>query len=132
MSNRTCATCKAFCAIGNEIAGECRLYPPVIMGETFCATFPSVYASVWCLEWQSKEKAEKAPGDTVKRKTPVPDDFTPNARACEIAAAHGQNVHALAAEFKDHWKGIGEVRADWQASFRNWLRKDVLFKEKRR
>jgi hypothetical protein len=25
--------------------------------------------------------------------------------------------------FRDHWRGKGEVRDDWDATFRNWLRR---------
>lgn len=28
---------------------------------------------------------------------------------------------------RDHWRGKGEVRADWEASFRTWLRRSRDF-----
>lgn len=30
----------------------------------------------------------------------------------------------VAAEFADHWRGKGEVRADWEATWRNWVRRE--------
>lgn len=52
--------------------------------------------------------------------------FAPNKRDLEETAKLGLDAVAISAELDamfDHYAAIGEVRADWHATFRGWLRK---------
>jgi hypothetical protein len=34
-------------------------------------------------------------------------------------------VAYVAESFKDYWLGAGKAKADWKATFRNWIRKEI-------
>ena len=127
--DKTCATCRAGC-FHETVHGECRLHPPIFVLSGH-SEFPDVAFDYWCLDWQKKEQDAVEKVET-KRKTICPPDFTPDERACQLAKGQGQNVHALCAAFKDHYAANGETSKDWQAKFRNWLRNDIIFKQKGR
>jgi len=116
--DKTCATCRAFFRAYEEAQEWCRLHPVPT----------TTSAAYWCLQWQPKEK-ETIRKVEAQRGTIYPPDFTPDERACLVAKSQGQNVHALAAAFKDHHTAKGTVFKDWQAAFRNWLRNDLAFKK---
>jgi hypothetical protein len=42
------------------------------------------------------------------------------------------DLEAQAELFRDHWRGNGEVKADWDATFRNWLRRAREFSRGRK
>ncbi len=64
---------------------------------------------------------------------PIPEDFWPNESAYEYAKEHlGDRLTAdYVAHFTDHWLANGEHRADWNASFRNWVRNDLKWQGER-
>ena len=67
-----------------------------------------------------------------KRRCAVPDDLalTPPMRA--FAEAGGLDAaHELAA-MKDHYRGTGEARADWPATYREWCRHSLEFRSRGR
>lgn len=41
------------------------------------------------------------------------------------------NAHEVFEQFKDHWLGNAETKADWTATWRNWLRNDRKFSKPR-
>jgi len=60
---------------------------------------------------------------TVKKKTPLPDDFSVNDRMVVLAKENGWPSPASEIEaFKDHHIAHGSMMADWDAAFRTWLR----------
>ncbi len=59
------------------------------------------------------------------RKTPahpLPADWVPNDQHRDIARSENRDVTREAARFRDWAASNGEVKADWDATFRNWLR----------
>jgi hypothetical protein len=57
-------------------------------------------------------------------KTLLPDDFAPNAEHATIARERGLNLGEVFAGFRDWCAENGAQKADWQATFRNWLRRE--------
>lgn len=91
-----------------------------------------------------REEMERAPSAPVadapsqpaqtrrKSKTSCPDKLEPEARdrIREWAPEHGVDPAQLATEWgamRDHFRSIGEMRSDWPATFRTWLRRSVRF-----
>jgi len=63
--------------------------------------------------------------------TPVSDEFTPNKNHELIAATNQQDVSQEARAFIDYYQSHGKKMANWDAAFRNWLRKSAEFKRPR-
>lgn len=60
--------------------------------------------------------------------TPLPDAWQPSVAACDLGHSLGlsQADVAMAADRMRDWSiGDGKLKADWDATFRNWLRKDA-------
>lgn len=53
----------------------------------------------------------------------MPEDWEPELTAASVAAEAGKNLAQEAARFRDWALGKGELKADWDAAFRNWLRR---------
>jgi hypothetical protein len=64
-----------------------------------------------------------APKPAAKRR-PLPPDWQPNAAHAKIAAENGRDLHREAANLRDWAAANNERKADWDAAFRNWLRKE--------
>ena len=60
------------------------------------------------------------------------EDFYPDATGIALAEQLGVSVPDELPKFFDHHNGIGNVRADWQASWRTWVRNSVAFAQKHR
>ena len=72
---------------------------------------------------------EPPPHARPKRKQPLPDDFTVTDTMRAWFAAQGFSF-ALQGEherFCDYWRGRGEPMKDWEAVWRNWMRKAADF-----
>jgi len=67
-----------------------------------------------------------------KRRCTVPEDLavTPSMRA--FAEAGGLDPAQELAAMKDHYRGTGEARADWPATFREWCRHSLEFRARAR
>ncbi|MHB8531714.1 MAG: hypothetical protein ACYDC2_03235 [Solirubrobacteraceae bacterium] len=62
--------------------------------------------------------------------TRLPKDYVPAPQTVAWAAEQGDGVDAMAVlpGFVDHWlaaSGARGVKADWEATFRNWVREEV-------
>ncbi len=57
-----------------------------------------------------------------KNRTPLPEDFEPNASCLTVAREHGADPEIEFPQFVDHHRKHGSLMADWQAAFRTWLR----------
>ncbi len=66
--------------------------------------------------------ARKARGSRLDPAWELPEDW------CQWAVTERawtpQEAQRVAAEFRDYWLGKGETRADWQATWRNWVRRE--------
>ncbi len=61
-----------------------------------------------------------------------PDELDPDQRDAirSWAADQGMDLSGLRAEWdacRDHFRSLGEIRADWPATFRTWLRRSARF-----
>ncbi|MBB4931810.1 hypothetical protein F4561_002630 [Lipingzhangella halophila] len=67
---------------------------------------------------------EPEPEPKAKRKTRVPDDFTvtPEMRAWAKEKTPLADVDFETEQFLDHWRSKGELRLDWTATWRTWMR----------
>lgn len=69
---------------------------------------------------------------TTRRKARLPDGWAlPKAWGEWAQAERGwpaDEVRRVAALFADHWHGKGEARADWLATWRNWVRREASAK----
>ncbi len=59
---------------------------------------------------------------TKKPKTPLPEDFTPNASCLTLAKDRGVDLSEQLPAFIDHHTKVDSRFADWQAAMRTWLR----------
>ena len=64
-----------------------------------------------------------------KRKQPLPDDFavTDTMRAWVAAQGFSFALQGEHERFCDYWRGRGEPMKDWEAVWRNWMRKAADF-----
>ncbi len=61
------------------------------------------------------------------RGTRLPDDWVPSAEDYIFAKGHGKDPDSVAEAFRDYWRavpGAKGVKADWSATWRNWIRRD--------
>ena len=58
-----------------------------------------------------------------KRAIQLPEGFAPNDSCIALAAELGVSVKAELEKFRDYNAAKGATAKDWQASFRNWIRK---------
>lgn len=65
-----------------------------------------------------RKRGTRLPEDWV-----IPDDWVAWALA-ERKDWTAPHVLGVAAQFADYWRGKGETRADWLATWRNWVRRD--------
>lgn len=75
---------------------------------------------------ESKEvrKKERAPK---KRNGPLPENWTPQAHAYQVAEENGVNVQIVEQIFRDYLKSSGKLYADYDAAFYNFLRNQRRF-----
>jgi hypothetical protein len=62
-----------------------------------------------------------------KRKSRIPDDFTPNESGIKAATEAGLSLDRELAKFKDHHTAKGTTFIDWQAAWRTWVGHAVDF-----
>jgi hypothetical protein len=61
----------------------------------------------------------------------LPADFAVTEAMIGWARQHTPLVGALETErFRDHWHGNGVTKADWEATWRNWMRKAQMDAER--
>jgi hypothetical protein len=78
---------------------------------------------------QSRETSSLTPAEPEsakpkgKTKTGYPEDFEAKDEHRRYAHEHGLNVAAQLEAFRDHAKMTGRLGIDWDAGFRNWLKK---------
>jgi hypothetical protein len=90
---------------------------------------PSVSPSVGPSPTTAPAPAPNSPpsvGRAQKRRAQIRDDWKPT--EADIAWQRQEGITDTAARrelprFIDHWRGKGEPRADWSATWRNWLRR---------
>lgn len=70
----------------------------------------------------SEEKPKGIKNAKRKPTTHINEEFEPDISGINLCTDFGINCQQLTREFIDYWKGTGEVRADWQATFRNRVR----------
>ena len=81
-----------------------------------------------CLETETETETESAPRAS-KRATRVPDDWFPSPDGVEIAKSLGMDTSRTMREvevFRDYWRakpGTGGTKLDWDATWRNWIRR---------
>jgi uncharacterized protein YdaU (DUF1376 family) len=74
------------------------------------------------------------PSNTATRGTRLPTDWKPNADLAEWSKSERPDLdlRKVFAEFKDYWSSIPSskgVRLDWDATWRNWIRKQTAAKQ---
>lgn len=62
-----------------------------------------------------------------RAKTPMTPDWKPSPAGEQEARKRGYDPEDLAEGFRNHYLANGERRADWDASFLNWCRKEAQF-----
>lgn len=67
----------------------------------------------------------KEPSSNNRRASQLPDDFKPSEANVEWAKSARPDVDLQDAtdQFKDYWLGNGKPKLDWQATWRNWIRR---------
>jgi hypothetical protein len=66
------------------------------------------------------QKERKSP---TTRSGPLPGSWQPNSAHTKLAASEGVKLEREAEKFRDHATATGRRQLDWDAAFRNWLRK---------
>ena len=74
----------------------------------------------------SGEVSQKRTGPA--RKAPLPADWVPGPELCAMAAGLGVDPQRAADSMRDWAAANAERKADWDATFRNWVRRDQQFK----
>lgn len=74
---------------------------------------------------QDQEPLPADRGPKSKRKSRLPDEFivTGDMRKWAAESAPLVNLRLETESFCDYWRGKGETKADWVATWRNWMRK---------
>lgn len=69
-----------------------------------------------------------SPSPIAKRKRSVwPEDFKPNAAHAVLSQKHRVDLTEQLELCADHWRSNGELKANWDATFSNWLRRAKSF-----
>lgn len=66
---------------------------------------------------------EKTKPETRKTKIPTPFLLTPEMRAWAAGSVPGVDLKTETEKFVDYWRGEAKTKADWSATWRNWMRK---------
>jgi hypothetical protein len=69
----------------------------------------------------SAKQARKA------KRTVIAPDWAPSQATLEAFRADGFDALPCVTEFVDHWRGTGDLKADWEATFRNRVRDLIRF-----
>jgi hypothetical protein len=72
---------------------------------------------------KGKDKEEPPKKQKTKRAIQLPDDWEPNKKHHEIAVEFKANLSLETEKFRDWALSKGETKKDWDAAFRNWLRR---------
>lgn len=72
---------------------------------------------------EGKGKEGKGREGASARATQLPSDWEPQAEPEFPTALVARELP----RFRDHWRGNGEAKKDWQATWRNWLRRSLEF-----
>lgn len=78
-------------------------------------------------ERQSTETDSPVRERRPRRGAQLEEDWRPNALHRELAKAKGVDIALEYERFRDHAVSVGRVCKDWDAAFRNWLRKAAEF-----
>lgn len=84
-------------------------------------------------EPQTKDQKPLSPkATTAKKKTKIPDPFmlTAEMRSWAAESAPAVNVKSETESFVDYWRGEAKTKADWPATWRNWIRRAQQSAEK--
>lgn len=67
---------------------------------------------------------------TIKRKTVIPDDWIPNEDCIKYAVDRGiERIEDETAKFIDYHSAKARPSADWNASWRTWIRNTIKFEQ---
>lgn len=66
--------------------------------------------------------------ESAKRASQVPTDFKPTEQHEQLAKEVGISITDELPKFIDYFLGTGKVQKDWNATFRNWIRKASEYK----
>lgn len=85
---------------------------------------------------KKKEGGDKSPATPSKKGTRLPEGWMPDQAVREAMAAEFPHVDFRAehAKFTDHWaaaSGANATKKDWNAAWRNWIRRSVEFGQQR-
>jgi len=81
----------------------------------------------------SLRSSERADADATsvqpkpKRASRLPADWQPSPEMAEFARSNGVDPERTAAVFRDYWVGVPDPKgrkADWNATWRNWVRRE--------
>ena len=71
--------------------------------------------------------ARVKPPRLARVKHQLPETWAPNSAHRELAKAIGVDASAQAEQFRDHFAANGEPKQDWDAAFRNWIRRSPAY-----
>lgn len=69
---------------------------------------------------KKRERANRAPA---KKGSQIPTKYCPNEKHYQLAKDLGLDVMGECEKFSDYYRSRGKAMLDWDAAFRNWLRK---------
>ncbi|MGE0190266.1 MAG: DnaT-like ssDNA-binding domain-containing protein [Steroidobacteraceae bacterium] len=80
------------------------------------------------------EKPEIKNARTRKRKpqTFINPDYKPDFKSIALAAELGIDLEAERRKFINYWLGRGDSKADWDATFRNWIGRSAEYSAERK
>ncbi len=74
-------------------------------------------------EANASTEREKRPALSGSKRLPEDFDLTPERR--QVAQSFSLEPASTFAKFKDHYIGTGDERANWEAVWRNWCRREI-------
>ena len=77
---------------------------------------------------EERKKEDASPAAQPKKGTRIPDDFSPDIEAAISEGLSRPDAERHARSFCDYWRarpGKEGLKLDWQATWRNWVRKAV-------
>ncbi|MGC5748438.1 winged helix-turn-helix domain-containing protein [Gluconobacter sp. NFX36] len=84
-------------------------------------------ADIHSLTTFESERAQNPKSEKSKRASRLAANWRPSAEMVEFAQANGVDPERTAAVFRDYWVGVPDPKgrkADWDATWRNWVRRD--------
>ncbi len=100
----------------------------IVTSGGYCSDIPETETETET-ETEKRQSRDRVERPAKKRATTLPDDWQPNDKHRSLALEHNIDIATEADVFRDYSLSKGWTKVDWNATFRNWIRRASGFKQ---